>query len=837
MKMAVTLFISLLLIIAIPETGTAQSAGEHSSFEWYNITLRASLDSIIQRYTESIVFLDEDVAGWNVVASCKNCSLDDALNAVLSGTSLVWIRRGNQIILKKQDVEQVRRYSTISGTVIDTITGEWIGGASVQLQDSANQAYKTARRWCQTNEFGFFSLPRVPCRKYKLVVRAMGYGTTILETDSLNAESVQFDIKMIQKNIVMQDVTVEGNRAAFASMMGLSRGVYHKSIPTDHNQYLLDGAMIYNPTHFGGVLSTFSPEVTNDVQVAVGGLPPSYGGRLGGVVDLAMREGSRQKIDGSLGLGFLGSNFSFEGPLRNNTTFIVAGRKGYPNIAIHIFSYEGVNPSQLGFSELVTKVTHRLSNRDQITLSGYYGRDNYSNVAQGIGERLNNNFSWGNSMLNLRWIGIVTPSLFVYTSAIYTCYDFNLRHVMNDSSYYGGIRLFSDYRIEDYSFHAHAESYYSEDNTIRGGVELIRHRMNGYISEFSSQIAPFMLNGFSSLESAVYLQDQWKLAPGVLAELGGRATSFTSDKGYFSAIDPRFSLMISLSEQTRLSGSISAINEFIHPYRNSGVFLLYPAIFWYPSTERMQPTNSTHIRFGLERSFKDDEYIVSTELYYKETNNLHEFGLDTIIIPAKELEDFVLLGSGKTYGITFGFKKRVGSLTGGITYNLSWSVEKFADINEGKEFTPPFNRKHELQFALSYSASGGWVFNALCVVSSTNSSIDLPKIFARNEKDERGGQAGLGQYNEVELSYKDFIDVNGSRLPGFQRLELSLSRRFFLWSLPSYFTLRFMNGYGLLDPYVWKLQQSNSLGLKWNATLQKQNLFPLYPSLEFTVRF
>jgi hypothetical protein len=788
-------------------------------------------------YTESIVYLDEDIEGKTASASCRNCSFDEALSAILSGSSLVWIRQGSQIILKKQEEGQIHRRSTILGTVTDSATGELIVGASIQIQDSVNQVYRTVRRWCRSNEFGFFSLPRVMCGKYKLVVRAMGYETLILEIDSLNSGFVQFDIKMIQKNIVMQGVTIEGNRAAFASTMGLSRGVYHKSTPTDRNQYLLDGAMIYNPTHFGGVLSTFNPEVTNDVQVALDGLPPFYGGRLGGVVDLSMREGSRQQFNGAVGLGFLGSSFSFDGPLGRNTSIIIAGRKGYTNVATHIFAYQGLSPNQLGFSELVTKITHRLSNSDRIMVSGYYGRDNYSNEVKDLGERLENSFSWGNSMLNLRWIGIVTPSLFVFTSAGYTGYDFNLGHKMNDSAYYLGARLSSDFRIEDYNFHAHAESYYSEDHTIQAGVELIRHRMTGYISEFSSQVAPFSLKGFSSLESAVYFQDQWKLAPRAQAEIGGRATSYTSDNGSFSAIDPRFSLLVSLSEQTRLYGSVSAVNQFIHSYTNSGVFLLYPAIFWYPSTERMQPIKSTHVRIGLERSFRADEYIFSAESYYRETNNLHEFGLDTTITANKDLENMVLSGSGKSCGITLSFKKRAGSLTGGIIYNFSWSVEKFADINGGMEFSPPFNRKHELQLALSYSMSASWVFNALCMISSENSSIILPKILVQNDNSDRGDASGVGVKESSVLSYKDFIDINGSRLPGFQRLELSLSRSFSLWSLPSYFAIRLLNGYGLHDPFVWRLQQSNTIGLKWNAALQKQNLFPLYPSLEFAVRF
>jgi hypothetical protein len=814
----------------IPKTGAAQNTGERSSFQWNNITLRASLDSLMKWYTESIVYLDKDIEGKDISGSCTNCSFDQALNMVLSGTSLIWVRRGNQIILKELEVQETRQYTTISGTVTDSLTGERIVGASVLLQDSADQAYKTIQRWCPTNAFGFFSLPYVSFGQYTMVIRAMGYETVKWNIDIMADGSVQYNIDMVQKDIVLKEVTIEGHRTTLTSAVGFSRSAYRRSVPTDQNQYLLDGGRIYNPAHFGGVLSTFSPEVLNDVQVVLGGLPPYYGGRVGGIVDLSMRDGTRQGLSGSLGLGSLGSNLSLEGPLTDHTTFLASGRRAYPDVAMQILPRER-EPSHLGSSELVAKLSHRLSGSDQVSLSGYLGRDSYNNEVEGSGEHLDNDFSWGNSMLDLRWVGIVSPSLFLHASAVYSRYDFKLQHVLNwNSSFYSGTQLSSDFTIEDFSLSAHAEGYYDEEHTLRAGVELIHHGMNGYISEFSSQTAPLSLQNFSSWELSVYFQDQWKILPRVSAELGGRVTSFMGDKGTFSAIDPRFSLLIHLDEQTCLYSSLSAINQFIHPYRNSGIFLMYPAIFWYPSTEEMQPSTSLHATLGIERILKDDAYIVSAESYYRITNNLHEFALDTLAVPLKNFEDLILLGTGRTYGLMCSFRTCTGDLTGSINYNLSWFLETFAEINGGKAFAPPFDRRHELQVTLSYMVGEGWVFGALCVVASGQSSTIEPKIIQ---------PPGITTINDIKYSrnYDGFVDVNGSRLPGFQRLELNVARRFSLRGLSCQFSLRLLNSYGLVDPFIWKLQKNSFIGLKWNAALQEQKLFPLYPAVEFTMRF
>jgi hypothetical protein len=367
------------------------------------------------------------------------------------------------------------------------------------------------------------------------------------------------------------------------------------------------------------------------------------------------------------------------------------------------------------------------------------------------------------------------------------------------------------------------------------GIELIRRGMDGNIEKFSSQLATLSVRDINSWELSVYLQDRWKLLPRVTAELGGRFTSYMGSKGNFSAIDPRFSLLARFSEQTRAYASISAINQFVHPYRNSGVFLIYPTMFWYSSTDKLKPSTSLHATLGAERSINDDEYIASAEMYYRATNNLHEFFIDSTQINITGLEDAGHLGSGRTYGLSCSFRKRTGILTGSVTYNLSWSFEKFEMINGGREFAPPFDRRHELQAALSLSLFENWRLGALCIVASGYSYKVIPKTSTPDNRvlGETKTNAVMAGY----LLYDNSIDVNGSRLPGFQRLEFNIQKQFTFRALACQFSLRLMNEYGLVNPFVWKLYTINPSSMGWNAELRGQRLFPLYPVAEFSIRF
>jgi hypothetical protein len=819
MKTAAIFFISFFSYLMVPCVGEAQNAEARASFRFKDLSMRASLDSLMRWYPVSIIYLDSDIEGETVSASCTNCTFEEALNNVLEGTHLMWIRTGNQLILKQRPIKEPRPRATVSGVVTDSMTGEWIAGINVLLQQTTDDQQPLTRRWCPTNPYGFYSLRRVPPGEYTLVISALGYRTARIHVVTRGEQSTRYDVGLLQEDITFQEVTVTGQRTALTPAEGFTKGVYIRSTPSYQNQYLLDGARIYNPSHFGGVLSTFNEEVLNDVQVVPGGLPPYYGGRIGGVLDYSMRDGTRERLSGVAGTGSLGSHLALEGPLSDATTFLLSARRGYPDAPVPYLKNYGT-PSTLGSTEIIGKVSHRLS-------SGYVGRDSYNNQVESMQSRLRNDFSWGNATLNLRWLGIASPSLFLHASAVYTRYDFTLKHLLSESLFPpSNTTLSSDYSIQDVSLRAHAEHYYDEQHTVRAGVELIRHQMSGAISAFSSRTAPVSMESSPSWELSVYLQDQWRLLPHVTAELGARATSFTAGGGSFSAVDPRFSLLVSPAGQTQLYASLTSINQFVHPYRNSGVFLLYPAIFWYPSNEKVKPSTSLQGTLGVQKWFGDNVYSMGAEFFYQVTNNLHEFAADTTITQMLDLNDAVLFGTGRTYGMEFSLRKRVGDLSGSISYTLSWARETFAELNNGESFVPWFDRRHELQISASYMPDQDWAIGALCVLASGQSPSFDPNILSVKERYESGVVFG-----------GDVIDVNGSRLPGFERLELKVVRRFSFAGLPCQVSLRLMNAYGLLDPFVWELRQSADVRLKWRATLDDLKLFPLFPTVGVAVRF
>jgi outer membrane receptor protein involved in Fe transport len=357
-------------------------------------------------------------------------------------------------------------------------------------------------------------------------------------------------------------------------------------------------------------------------------------------------------------------------------------------------------------------------------------------------------------------------------------------------------------------------------------MEFVRHRLDGYISPFATQTAQYALHGYSSWESSFYLQDEWRLIPGVYARLGGRISAYVGEGGNFSAIDPRLSLLVELGPTARLYGSLTTVNEFLHPYRSSGAFMLVPGIFWYAPTETLRPMTSQQGTVGGELDIDDARTQVSADVYYRLINNVHEFVTDSATDMSASLGDIVKQGTGVAYGARTSVRRRVGRLTGTLSYTLSWVDTKLPGRSGPQTVPDPLDRRHEVQLALGYGLDDHWTFALICVAASLESAPSVTTVQAGNKypEDHIGAIASL------------LPDLNSDRLPGFQRLEVQCGYRETIAGLPTRFSLRLLNSYGLLDTFRWTLTGQPDIRRQWIARLNAADLFPLYPTFEVSIR-
>jgi hypothetical protein len=84
----------------------------------------------------------------------------------------------------------------------------------------------------------------------------------------------------------------------------------------------LEGLEIPNPNHFseegssGGGVSALSSNMMTNSDFFTGAFPAEYGNAASGVFDIRLRKGNNEQREYALQLGFLGSDFAFEGPFK-----------------------------------------------------------------------------------------------------------------------------------------------------------------------------------------------------------------------------------------------------------------------------------------------------------------------------------------------------------------------------------------------------------------------------------------------------------------------------------------------------------------------------------------
>lgn len=91
----------------------------------------------------------------------------------------------------------------------------------------------------------------------------------------------------------------------------------------------MEGVDIPNPNHFasvgtsGGGISALSTQMLSNSDFLNGAFNAEYGNALSGVFDLKLRKGNNQKREYTIQAGFIGADFSAEGPIKKGIKALI----------------------------------------------------------------------------------------------------------------------------------------------------------------------------------------------------------------------------------------------------------------------------------------------------------------------------------------------------------------------------------------------------------------------------------------------------------------------------------------------------------------------------------
>ncbi|MCE2896131.1 MAG: TonB-dependent receptor [Flammeovirgaceae bacterium] len=702
---------------------------------------------------------------------------------------------------------------TISGYVRDRASGEALIGATVQVTGTSLGV--------ATNAYGFYALSLTPGR-YSLSIMYVGYKPLSITKDvaanetlqveleenseeldeivisaeggNSNVVSTQMSIAKIDPKLVKQIPAVLGEPDLIRALQLLpgvtavadgAAGFNVRGGSADQNLILLDEATVYNSSHLLGLFSVANPDAIKSVTLYKGGIPARYGGRLSSVMDIRQREGNSKEFNGEAGIGLISARLLAEGPIvKDKSSFMVAGRRSYGDLFLPLID----NKSTAYFYDLNAKVNYNINDRNQLFLSGYIGRDQFS-----LGSIFNS--TWGNTAATLRWNHLFSQKLFANFSAIYSNYDYSLDQLTTGAQYNWISRIISRDAKADFSYNLGTKT-----NLAFGGEWKNYEFRPGDITPIKgSTVKPRTLDNKYAIETGAYFSIEHVMGP-VTINAGIRHSSFarkgpqtlpvyennqpvvynvqigryengvvvgstsrTSSQriNTYSNWEPRLALTAITSSSSSIKASYNRMYQYLHLISNTTA--PQPTDLWVPSGNFIEPQMVDQYAIGFFKNLNGNKYEASIEGFYKDMNNLVDYVDGADLITNNTIETELLRGIGRGYGLEFLIRKKNGPLTGWVSYTLSKAerrvkgiTESDPGINGGQWYNANFDKPHNLSVVGSYQINKRWSLSSNFVITS-----GIPGTFP------------VGRYEYAGLVVPQFGFRNQERLPTYHRLDVS----------------------------------------------------------------
>lgn len=683
----------------------------------------------------------------------------------------------------------------VFGYIKDKQSGEPLVGAKIFLSDWGTETY--------TNNFGYFSIS-VPPQDILIEFSFGGYKSY---RDSIYIDQdtqVNIKLRKIKIDEVFLSTTQKSQSdlsnpigakidvpigllkeypyllsepdiiKSLQSMPGIAAGnewgsnLYVRGGGSDQNLILLDGAPVYNGTHFFGLYSIFQPDVTNSLQVYKAGFPARYGGRLSSVIDLTTNEGNIKETKGTATSSFFLVKFSLQGPIGNkrNTTYSLGFRRTYYD-ALNMFM---ANDSKMDFFKLSDynfKLKHKLSKYDNLIISLYAGRDYWpQSNTDSLKTQIDNIITqYGNISSVARWNHIFSPKLFSNISGGYTRYKVTLSEELKQydslSKYFKASDYFYKNGIADVFLNSDFEYSHSTKHFVRFGLQSVLHFFNpGYSKQSIDNGSEIYEGGTSnwqnSYEIALYAEDDFTINKSLKMNIGLRGVYYAYQKYNYSQFlpEPRVNLRYIVNNTLSLKASYATMHQTMFLLTNSGIG--FPFNFWVSATKKFQAQRSNQVNIGFVKEYSN-KYQLSVDGFYKVMNNIL-YAKENPAFFDNSLDWQTILEKGKSncYGIELMLFKKYGYLTGWGGYTLAFADRKFENINLGRSFPFSFNRRHTFNFVLNYRITeSSSIFMNLTI--ATGRFFTIPG----------------GKYLDIDgNTILDYTSINNYKGPFFQRLDI-----------------------------------------------------------------
>ena len=766
---------------------------------------------------------------------------------------------------------------TLSGVVSDANTNETLIGVSVFVPELNTGNY--------TNENGFYSIT-VPKGNYTIQISYIGFETLrekieinqntkrnfslkesklelgeVVITENVYKTSIkkpEMSVNKLAINTIKQMPVLMGEVDIIKSLLFLpgvtnagegQSGFNVRGGGADQNLVLLDEATLYNTSHVFGFFSVFNADAIKDLKLYKGGIPARFGGRASAVLDVYQKDGNSNKLSMNGGIGLISSRLLAEGPIvKDKGSFLIAGRGSYA----HLFLKLSDNQNSAYFYDLNTKLNYKLNENNNLYLSGYFGRDIFS---------LNESFRnvYGNSTMNLRWNHLFSNKLFSNLSLIYSNYYYGLD--------LGFIGFNWESTIENYNLKYDFKYYASEKTKFNFGANITKYDINpGTIKPLddTSSINFRQLDKKYAVENGLYADVEHNLTDKISFMAGLRFSSFyrigASNVNFYennqpvvfdeelkiyekatpirteyfgsnkkiadySNFEPRFTISYQINENQSVKAGYNRMVQYMQLVSNTQS--PSPLDVWTPSDNYIKPQLADQVSLGYFKNFKDGDYTLELETFYKKVQNRIDYIDGADLIANEAIEQVILNGKMRSYGLELLLRKNEGRLNGWVAYTLSRSEQQTpgrtpneTGINNGNWYRSAYDKTHNLALTGNYKLDKRWTLGAAFTLQS-GQPVTFP----------------TGKYVFEGITVPSYNSRNEDRLPTYHRLDVSATltpKKYENKRFKGEWVFGIYNLYSRNNAASISFRQNEDTGFNESVKL---SIFGIVPSVSYNFKF
>ncbi|MEW6751014.1 MAG: TonB-dependent receptor [Candidatus Latescibacterota bacterium] len=533
------------------------------------------------------------------------------------------------------------------------------------------------------------------------------------------------------------------------------------------NLTIVDNIEVPNINHFptqgasGGPIGLLNIDLIDDANFSSGGFSATYGDRLSSVMDVELREGNRDEVDGQANLDMAGAGFVLEGPVASGRgSWMASARRSYLELIVDAIG-SGAVPR---YSDVQGKVVYDLSDAHQVSLLDLSGFDTIEfepGDADDDDDFVDVHIEQHAAGANWRWLW--SDRGYANTSLALAWADFStdVREGNEGQSEPGALTYRNESTERELTLRSNLSCRLRRGTDLDWG--LVARRIFSAYDVFTradtnrvGQTTPEVRvdQDVETSKVGFYASLRQALGPRLSATAGARCEYFELNEEIDVA--PRLGLTWALDDRTSLNLAYGIYYQNLPP----------SLLVQHPANLRLENPRADHYVLGLRRRLTPST-LLTVESYLKDYT---ELPLDPYDPTACVIDGYAeyggpvfgrLAGGGtaRSYGLEALVQKKLAQdLYGSASY--SYSVSRYTDLT-GQERNRGFDNRHLGSLIVGYRHSDRWEYSLRWTYAGGRPYTPFDPALS--------AQLGTG--------IVDATRVNAQRYPAYHRLDLRCDYR------------------------------------------------------------